>query len=310
MGDGSLMGFPRSPVATDDHSIQLARWPPRKVTYQVRHQRTLAKLPCRGAVHLALRFSPSHLYSTSAFASSTTTVLRCDGDYTSLRTTPDPNILHTSPRQALPFPSIPSSWSRNSKSLCFARDGRTMTSRPPMGRQPPQRSLSSSTLQRPPPHRTLSQQFSSSSPTRRGNEGLVDLTFDGDTARHGPRVGTSRLRVEISKDSKASEIVDSPKPLSDATPTWRPSLPPRGRPQLHFDVPSVSNLSPRPAQEGGQNEVAIKPMPLPVRPGQHPPPSSEKSRPAPSNAAKKDARPKPYVLEVPTAAPHYPPNGA
>ena len=186
-----------------------------------------------------------------------------------------------------------------------------MTSRPSVG-QPPRRSLSSTNaIQRPPPHRTLSQQFSSSSPTRRGNEGFVDLTFDGDAAlgRHGPRIGTSRLRVEISKDSKASEMVESPKPISDATPTWRPSLPPRGRPKLHFDVPSVGNLSPRPLQEEGQNEAAIKPMPLPVRPGQYPPPSSEKVRSAPNNVAKKDARPKPYVLEVPTAAPYYSPNG-
>jgi mediator of RNA polymerase II transcription subunit 12 len=187
-----------------------------------------------------------------------------------------------------------------------------MTSRPSVGRQPPQRSLSSTNaIQRPPPHRSLSQQFSSSSPTRRGNEGCADLTFDGDAAlgRHGPRIGTSRLRVEISKDSKASEMVESPKPISDATPTWRPSLPPRGRPQLHFDVPSVSNLSPRPTQEEGQSEITIKPMPLPVRPGQHTPPCSEKLRSTPSNAAKKDARPKPYVLEVPAAAPHYSSNG-
>lgn len=200
----------------------------------------------------------------------------------------------------------------NQNRFCSTRDGQIMTSRPSVGRQGPQRSLSSTNaLQRPPPHRTLSQQFSSSSPTRRGNEGFVDLTFDESVlARHGPRVGTSRLRVEISKDSGPSEMVESPKPISDAAPTWRPSLPPRGRPQLHFDVPSISNLSPHPAQDGGQNEVTIKPMPLPVRPGQHAPPSSEKSRAAPSNAAKKDARPKPYILEVPTAAPHYSPNGS
>jgi len=86
-------------------------------------------------------------------------------------------------------------------------------------------------------------------------------------------------------------------------------MPPRGRPQLHFDVPSVSNLSPRTAQEVGNNEVIIKPMPLPVRPGQHAPPHLDKMRVAPGNAAKKDARPKPYVLEVPTSAPHYSVNG-
>lgn len=183
-----------------------------------------------------------------------------------------------------------------------------MTSRPGLGR-PPQRSLSSTNaIQRPPPHRTLSQQFSSSSPTRRGNDPFVDLTFDGDTAlgRHAPRIGTSRLRVEVSKDSKPTEMVESPKPSSDVTPTWRPSLPPRGRPQFHFDLPIGSSLSPRPAQD---SEAIPKPMPLPVRPGQHAPPVSGKSRAAPSTTVKKDARPKPYVLEVPAAAPTYSPNG-
>jgi mediator of RNA polymerase II transcription subunit 12 len=74
-------------------------------------------------------------------------------------------------------------------------------------------------------------------------------------------------------------------------------------------VPNVSNLSPGGVQEGTQNENPIKPMPLPVRPGQHVAPAVEKSRAALGNSAKKDARPKPYVLEVPTAAPQYPPNG-
>ncbi len=137
----------------------------------------------------------------------------------------------------------------------------------------------------------------------------MDLTFDGDTAATRPRIGASRLRVEISTDVKAIEIVESPKPSSASTPTWKPSLPPRGRPQLHFDVPSVSNLSPRPAQDGAQNETVIKPMPLPVRPGKRDPPALEKARPSTTSSGKKDARPKPYVLETPAAAPHYPPNG-
>jgi mediator of RNA polymerase II transcription subunit 12 len=184
-----------------------------------------------------------------------------------------------------------------------------MTTRPSVGRQPPQRSLSSTNpVQRPAPHRSHSQQFTSS-PTRRGPENFVDLTFDGDTAATRPRIGASRLRVEISTDVKAIEIVESPKPSSASTPTWKPSLPPRGRPQLHFDVPSVSNLSPRPAQDGAQNETVIKPMPLPVRPGKRDPPALEKARPSTTSSGKKDARPKPYVLETPAAAPHYPPNG-
>lgn len=123
-----------------------------------------------------------------------------------------------------------------------------------------------------------------------------------------PRNGGSRLKLEVSKDSTPS-LVESPKPTPAATPTWGPSVPPRGRPQLHFDVPRESNLSPRAAQEGGQNTTPLKPMPLPVRPGQHVPPAVEKGRSAPVNAAKKDGRPKPYTLEVPAAASRYSPNG-
>jgi len=187
-----------------------------------------------------------------------------------------------------------------------------MTSRPPLGaRQHPPRSLSTANAipQRPPSHRTLSQQFPSGSPTRRGNDGFVDLTLEPDAARHAtiPRMASSRLRLEISESS--SDMVASPKQNSDGTPIWRPSVPPRGRPQLHFDVPNLNSLSPGGIPEGTQNENPIKAMPLPVRPGQHPAPAVEKSRAALGNSAKKDARPKPYVLEVPTAAPQYPPNG-
>jgi mediator of RNA polymerase II transcription subunit 12 len=190
-----------------------------------------------------------------------------------------------------------------------------MTSRPTLGqRQPPQRSLSSTNvIQRPPAHRTLSQQLTSSPPTRRNNEGFVDLTFEGAEAAQGrygtiPRMGGSRLRLEIS-DTSAMDLVESPKPAADLTPTWRPSIPPRGRPQLHFDVPNSSNLSPRAAPEGGQLETTIKPMPLPIRPGQHAPPTSEKVRVVQGTSAKKDARPKPYTLETPALAPRYPSNG-
>jgi mediator of RNA polymerase II transcription subunit 12 len=55
--------------------------------------------------------------------------------------------------------------------------------------------------------------------------------------------------------------------------------------------------------------VIVKPMPLPVRPGPHAPPVHDRMRIAAGNSAKKDARPKPYTLEVPTAAPHYSPSG-
>jgi hypothetical protein len=197
------------------------------------------------------------------------------------------------------------------------QNGPIMTTRPGQPERPPNarsvsRSLSTTNVtQRPAPHRSLSQQFPSSSPTRRTtNEGFVDLTLDGPDGVMGRTIPRSRLNLEIGKGSKAEDVVESPKPTSDLTPTWKPSQPPRGRPLLHFDVPSVSNLSPRAAQERGQNEATIKPMPLPVRPGQHAPPTTaEKVRSAPSNLGRKDARPKPYVLEVPSAAPRYSPNG-
>lgn len=165
-------------------------------------------------------------------------------------------------------------------------------------------------IQRPSPHRSLSQQFTSSSPTRRStNEGIVDLTFDGPEVM-GRTIPRSRLNLEIGNSMSPRDLVESPKPASELTPTWRPSQHPRGRPQLHSDLSGVSNLSPRTAQGGGQNEAAIKPMPLPVRPGQHAPPiTAGKVRSAPSNSGKKDARPKPYTLEVPTAAPNLPPTG-
>ena len=187
-----------------------------------------------------------------------------------------------------------------------------MTSRPSLGgtQRQPQRSLSSNIIQRPPPNRTLSQQFPPSSPVRRNNEGFGDASFEASDvapARFGtlPREG-SRLKLEIGKDSRTPTLVESPRP-ADLTPTWRPPQPPRGRPQLHFDVPSISNLSPRPAQDAGGSEVIIKPMPLPARPGLHVPPPVEKARPV--LVAKKDVRPKPFHLETPAAAPHYSSNG-
>lgn len=193
---------------------------------------------------------------------------------------------------------------------------RIMTSRPALGLQRPAVRSSSTTNiipQRPSAHRTLSQQhFPSGSPTRRGgNEAFVDLTLESDPAgRYGtiPRMGSSRLRVEISES--INDFVASPKQNPDSAAHWRSSHPPRGRPQLHFDVPNVSNLSPRAAQDGASaTETTIKPMPLPSRPRQHAPPPAEKAQATPRNIAKKEARPKPYVLEVPTIAPQYPPNG-
>jgi hypothetical protein len=198
----------------------------------------------------------------------------------------------------------------------LSRDGSSMTSRPFLGQRqpPPRRSLSTTNvIQRPPQHRTLSQQFPSSSPTRRSTDGFADLTFDGTDAAQGrygtiPRMGGSRLKLEIS-DTSNHEFIESPKAMTANTPTWRPNVTPHARSQLHFEIPNVSHLSPRAAQDGSNEEPAIKPMPLPIRPGQHAPPSSRKARPIATNTVKKDVRPKPYTLEVPAAAPRFPPNG-
>ena len=177
-----------------------------------------------------------------------------------------------------------------------------MTARPNVGQRPPPRSLSANLLQRP---------SAPSSPSRRNIDSLADVSFDGPDVvlgRYGlpSRSGGSRLKLETSRDSQNVVSAEPSKAASEVPPIWRP---PRGRPLLHFDVPSVSHLAPRAAQEGGRTEVAINPMPLPVRPGQHPRPSLNRARAEPGNPQKKDARPKPYILEVPPAAARFSPSG-
>lgn len=181
--------------------------------------------------------------------------------------------------------------------------------RPPSVRSIPRTQSSAHSIHRPPPpHRSLSQQHTSSSPTRRTtNEGFGDVDGHDGFTRAAPR---SKLNLEIGKNSQSEYGGESPKPFLDSASPWKSALPPRGRPLLHSDVPSVTNFTPRTPQDRGQNEPAIKPMPLPVRPGQHAPPTTtERPRQGVPNSAKKDARPKPYSLEVPTAAPRYFPDG-
>ena len=179
-----------------------------------------------------------------------------------------------------------------------------MTTRPNAGQRPPPKSLSANLLQRPaaPP-----------SPAKRSGDTFADVAFEGPDAvlpRYGlpPRTAGSRLKLETS--SRDSQGATTSEPLKSSSlevpPIWRP---PRGRPQLHFDVPSISNPGPRAAQEGDRAEVVITPMPLPVRPGHHPRPATSRPRGESGNPQKKDARPKPYVLEVPAAAARYSPNG-
>ena len=117
----------------------------------------------------------------------------------------------------------------------------------------------------------------------------------------------SRLKLETMRDSQTAAIGETAKSSTlEVPPVWRP---PRGRPQLHFDVPSISNSGPRAVQEGDRTGVAINPMPLPIRPGHHPRPTVDRPRGEPGSAQKKDSRPKPYTLEVPAAAARYAESG-
>jgi mediator of RNA polymerase II transcription subunit 12 len=145
----------------------------------------------------------------------------------------------------------------------------------------------------------------------------VDLTLgDGsETAqrRYGDasKIGGSRLKLEVSKDSVKGSTngTDSPKALE--APQESQPVPIRGRPRLLFeantrqlqganDVPLVSAI------RGGDNITGHAPLPMPRRPGQNPELSGRRLKtPATHTPAKKDVRPKPYVLEVPSAAPHY-----
>jgi mediator of RNA polymerase II transcription subunit 12, fungi type len=141
----------------------------------------------------------------------------------------------------------------------------------------------------------------------------VDLTLEGvETGRFGTsRIGGSRLKLELSKDSKdAPTLVESPR-MAEGVPKSEPA---RGRPKLHFD-------GYRPQQQGAddtsvlssirkvENVTGQNSMPLPRRPVQSAPPFARGQRMTPANSTKKEVRPKPYVLGVPPAAPHYLPNG-
>ncbi|KAA8576046.1 hypothetical protein EYC84_006209 [Monilinia fructicola] len=188
-----------------------------------------------------------------------------------------------------------------------------MTTKPLVGSQPQrpsQRSLNSNVTSRSSPQRGLS----STSPTRRHNEALIDLTLDmPDSAslRYGQtsRAGGSRLKQEISNESRSSSQGEASRSTPSNIIPNRQSLRPRGRPQLHSDVlrtrPPKSNLT----SDQNYNQISAKSFPLPVRPGQHAPSSIYKPGPSIGSSGKKDARPKPWVLEVPAAAPSYSPNG-
>jgi mediator of RNA polymerase II transcription subunit 12, fungi type len=190
-----------------------------------------------------------------------------------------------------------------------------MSSRTPIGGQPrpPQRTLSASSLSVGRPsqqQRTLSQQFLPSSPVRKDGSSsnpssFVDLTADGahDAAvnPNTPRlIKGSRLRQELSVDTIHSM-------------GWMPEI----------SSPLTASASSRPvpfsdAIDAGQHSPAMSrssfidpdnpPMPMPERRPrtQQPLHRTQRQDPTPT-ILKKDSRPRPYVVETPSAAPRCPP---
>ncbi|TGO16465.1 hypothetical protein BTUL_0028g00670 [Botrytis tulipae] len=188
-----------------------------------------------------------------------------------------------------------------------------MTTKPLVGSQAQrqsQRSLNPNITSRPSPQRSLS----STSPTRRHNEALIDLTLDvpdSTSARYGQtsRAGGSRLKQEISNESRSSVQADASSLVPSNSTSNRQLLPPRGRPQLHSDVLRMRASKSILPSDQNHSQTPAKPFAFPVRPGKYPPPSLDRPSPSIGPTGKRDARPKPFVLEVPLAAPSYSPNG-
>lgn len=167
-----------------------------------------------------------------------------------------------------------------------------------MGAQPrpPQRTLSSSSLsvQRPAhQQRSLSQQYLPSSPV------VPELSPDnGDgSQRHGPpsRIGTSRLRLELSNDVAMLPLSATNSPQS-LTPSRTLPL---------SDALDGSTMSPALSRTSQQDPDNL-PMPMPRRRVPAPQHIQTLRDPPPAPApVRKDARPKPYTVEIPPAAPRF-----
>ncbi|KAK0664470.1 putative mediator of RNA polymerase II transcription [Cercophora samala] len=188
-----------------------------------------------------------------------------------------------------------------------------MTSRPPLGvqqRQPQQHSLAGPSLsQRPAAHqRALSQQqqFLPPSPIRK-DTGSFEFTppdyNDGANTRYpSQRRGGSRLKLELSHESLESithtGIIESPNAIDSSKP-FTPS-----RMMLPTDSSDLGDMSPHFSHLPTIDLDAPLPMPqrrLRITPNilrRDPPPM-------PSTTTRKDVPPKPYQVEVPTAAPRY-----
>lgn len=134
------------------------------------------------------------------------------------------------------------------------------------------------------------------------NTGQLPLTNYGT-----PRRGGSRLRLELANDGIThTGFVESPTNSSALDPS-KSFTPTRVLPPTLADMPDLANVSsPRTSRGPMPAELDNTPLPMPRRRCRFAVPDANKSMPAPAPApVKKDARPKPYSIEVPAAAPRY-----
>ncbi|KAK4240138.1 mediator of RNA polymerase II transcription subunit 12 [Achaetomium macrosporum] len=190
-----------------------------------------------------------------------------------------------------------------------------MTSRPPLGVQqrPPQHKLSGPALsQRPAAHqRAVSQQQYPPPAPGRKDASFYDSSpadsSDGAPARPGvPRRGGSRLKLELSHDSAGSLAYAGADESPSAVGSSKALTPSRVMPAT--DSSDLGDMSPH-LSTHPQSADPDTPLPMPRR---RPPSIANASRrempppPASSNSTKREARPKPFSVEPPAAAPRYP----
>ncbi|KAJ6444090.1 RNA polymerase II mediator complex component Srb8 [Purpureocillium lavendulum] len=172
----------------------------------------------------------------------------------------------------------------------------------------PQRALSSTLpVQRPSHHqRTLSQQYISStstSPTRKDTQPGVEAASEPADAGQGrnhastPRRGGSKLRLELSNDLSAGP--------ASATGSPQAFTPSRMMPMS--DTMEIDTMSPA-MSRASQQDTDNLPVPMPKRRPQASqlPAATPRIPPPTTSQVKKDARPKPYTVEIPSDAPRLP----
>lgn len=184
-------------------------------------------------------------------------------------------------------------------------------------------SASTSLSQRPTHQRTLSsQQYIPPSPSLRTNSAdfpadpsapassntTSQPTNPTQSTQYGtPRRGGSRLRLELANDGIThTGFVESPTNSSGLDPSKSfPSS--RPIPQTLSDMSDLGDMSsPRTSRGGMTADHDNTPLPMPRRRCRFALPDAKKPMAAPApTPVKKDARPKPYTIEVPAAAPRY-----